>query len=90
MNKYEKMADLFKVLANPKRLEILNLLDNKEMNVTELVNKLGIRKANVSQHLAILRYLGIVTVKREGKKGFYKLVDPKIKQILDLLSKLNK
>lgn len=65
-------------MANPKRLEILNRLKMGEMTVTDLVNEMGIRKANVSQHLAILRYLKLVTVKRIGKNAFYNITDPKI------------
>jgi len=76
---FERNARIYKLMANAKRLEILNLLNtNKEMTVTQLVNEMGIRKANVSQHLAILRYLKLVSVRRSGKNGFYKITDPNI------------
>ncbi len=66
-------------MANPKRLEILNRLKaTGEMTVTQLVDAMGIRKANVSQHLAILRYLKLVSVRRVGKNAFYTITDPKI------------
>ncbi len=66
-------------MANAKRLEILNLLkESKEMTVTELVNEMEIRKANVSQHLAILRYIKLVKVRRVGKNAFYSISDPRI------------
>jgi DNA-binding transcriptional ArsR family regulator len=75
---FERNARIYKLMANPKRLELLSLLSGKEMTVTELVNKMKVRKANVSQHLAILRYIKLVTVKRIGKNAFYKIADPKI------------
>jgi DNA-binding transcriptional ArsR family regulator len=75
---YRKNAELYKVMANAKRLEILNTINNREASVNELSKILGIRKANTSQHLAHLRYLGFVTTRRVGKNVFYKLSDPKI------------
>jgi DNA-binding transcriptional ArsR family regulator len=75
---FERNAGIYKLMANAKRLEILDLLSSKEMTVTELVNAMGVRKANVSQHLAILRYIKLVTVKRVGKNAFYKIAGEKI------------
>ena len=75
---FERSARIYKLLANPKRLELLTLLNEREMTVSELVEKMGVRKANASQHLAILRYLRLVTVRREGKNAFYKISDSRI------------
>jgi ArsR family transcriptional regulator len=86
--KFERNAQIYKLLANPKRLEILYLLDGKEVMVTDLVNAMGIRKANVSQHLAILRYLKFVTVKRVGKNAFYSLANPKIIESFKIMDQL--
>lgn len=72
---YERNALVYKMLANPKRLEILNAIIDKEATVTELSKMLGVRKANTSQHLMVLRYLGLVKVRRQGKNAFYKIVD---------------
>lgn len=65
-------------MANPKRLEILNTIMDKEATVNELSEVLGTRKSNTSQHLAYLRYLGLVTTRRQGKNIFYKITDPGI------------
>lgn len=73
---YERNAQIYKMLANPKRLEILNAIIDKEATVTELSKMLGVKKANTSQHLMVLRYLGLVTVRRHGKNAFYKIVNP--------------
>lgn len=75
---FEKCAELFKILSNSKRLEILDIIKDKEVTVNEITKLLGTRKSNTSQHLAYLRYTGIVTARRSGKNMFYKLVDPRI------------
>lgn len=75
---YRKNAELYKVMANPKRLEILNNIVDNEATVNELSKILGIRKSNTSQHLAYLRYVGLVTTRRQGKNVFYKITNPKI------------
>lgn len=87
---FERNAGIYKLLANGKRLEILDLLSTREMTVTELVNAMNIRKANVSQHLALLRYLRFVKVKRIGKNAFYSLIDPKIAKSFQIMSDLFK
>lgn len=71
-------AKTYKLLANEKRLEILNNIKYEEKCVEELVNILGVSKANVSQHLALLRHAGIVETRRSGLNIFYKIVDPEI------------
>lgn len=86
---YEKNAEIYKILANSKRLEILNLLREQEMPVEELVKTLGISKANVSQHLALLRHAKLVTVRRHGLKGFYNIIDPRIVEPCRILHQLS-
>lgn len=89
---YIKCAELFKVMSNPKRLEILDIIKDKEVTVNEISKILGVRKSNTSQHLAYLRYVGVVIARRSGKNIFYKLVDPKIIEPCKILSeiKINK
>ena len=86
---YQKNAEIYKILANPKRLEILNLLREQEMPVEELVKTLGIPKANVSQHLALLRHAKLVTVRRNGLNGYYNIIDPRIVEPCRILHKLS-
>ncbi|MDQ3075825.1 MAG: metalloregulator ArsR/SmtB family transcription factor [bacterium] len=87
---YEKNAEIYKILANSKRLEILNLLREQEMSVEELIKTLGIAKANVSQHLALLRHAKLVTVRRDGLNGFYNIIDPRIVEPCRILHELSK
>lgn len=71
-------AKIYKLLANEKRLEILNNIKHEERCVDNLVKILGVSKANVSQHLALLRHAGLVTARREGLNVYYKIVDAEI------------
>ncbi len=75
---FELQAEICKTLANPKRLEIIAALKDGELSVGDLVGRLGITKANVSQHLSILRQRKIVISRREGVNIFYRINNPKI------------
>ena len=86
---YERNAVTYKILANSKRLEILNLLREQEMPVEALVRELGINKANVSQHLALLRYAKLVTVHKKGLNSFYNIIDPRIVEPCRILHQLH-
>ena len=86
---YERNAVTYKILANSKRLEILNLLREQEMPVESLVKELGITKANVSQHLALLRHAELVTVRRNGLNAYYNIIDPRIVEPCRILHKLH-
>jgi ArsR family transcriptional regulator len=82
---YELHASICHTLSNPKRLEIIDRLRNRELSVTELADALEISQANLSQHLAIMRQKGIVTTRREGLNVFYSLRNSKIVQACDLM-----
>ncbi len=75
---YAKNAEIYKILANPKRLEILNILKVREQSVERLIKMLGIPKANLSQHLTLLRHARLVTARRNGLNAYYKISNPKI------------
>ena len=86
MNELNNMhAEMCKVFTNPTRIEILNLLRNKEMSVTELIRKTKLSQANISQHLSIMKNKGIVTSRRDGKSVFYRLTNPKIIKAFDII-----
>ena len=82
---YEIHACICQCLANPKRLEVINTLRDKEMPVTEMAEKMGITKANLSQHLAIMRDKGILKSRREGTNIYYSLANPKVIQACDIM-----
>ena len=64
---YKIHAELCKVFSNSTRLEILNLLRDDEMSVSELTTKTRLSQANISQHLSIMKSKGIVASNRKGK-----------------------
>jgi ArsR family transcriptional regulator len=82
---FELQAEVCKTLTNPKRLEIIHALKEGEKTVTELVNILGISKANVSQHLSILKQRGILKARREGVNIYYSISNPKVIQACTLM-----
>lgn len=89
-NLYCTHAEMCKVFSNPTRLEILNLLRDKEMSVTELIKKTKLSQANISQHLSIMKSKGIVTSNRVGKNIYYKLTNPKIIRAFDIIREVLK
>jgi DNA-binding transcriptional ArsR family regulator len=77
---YERQAQVCKAFANPTRIHILELLGRKERSVSELQGALGVSKANLSQHMAILRSAGTVVTRRKGKHVYSALAYPEVKQ----------
>jgi DNA-binding transcriptional ArsR family regulator len=65
-------VDALKLVAEPRRQEILRHVWREELPVGELVERLDLSYAGVSQHLTLLRDAGFVTVRREGKQRFYR------------------
>jgi ArsR family transcriptional regulator len=75
---FDMQADVCLALANPKRLKILTLLKDGEMSVAGMTKEMGINKANLSQHLAILRQKNILETRRQGTTIYYRISNPKI------------
>jgi ArsR family transcriptional regulator len=72
-----KPSELFAAFADPTRLRILSLLhEQKEVCVCDLCDVLGERQPKVSRHLALLRDVGLVEVRSDGKWKFYALARP--------------
>ncbi|MCK5236982.1 MAG: winged helix-turn-helix transcriptional regulator [Deltaproteobacteria bacterium] len=87
---YKIQAEICKTLANPKRLEIINALKDGEKCVSELVEMLKIPKANLSQHLSLLKSNGIVASRREGVNIYYHISSPKIIKACALMKEVLK
>jgi ArsR family transcriptional regulator, arsenate/arsenite/antimonite-responsive transcriptional repressor len=67
---------LFRALADPTRLRLINLMGDQELCVCFFVSVLGSPQPNISRHLAYLRRAGIVTARRDGKWMHYGLLEP--------------
>ncbi len=82
----EHVADRFRVLGDATRLSIIRvLIDEGEMNVGELVERLGSSQANVSKHLRILASAGIVARRPEGTAAYYSVTDPSLMPICSIV-----
>lgn len=82
---FELQAQLLKALAHPRRLEIIQLLRDQKLCVSDIYTMLDLPQANISQHLMILRDAGVVTTERDGKQIVYALANNKIIKAHDLL-----
>jgi DNA-binding transcriptional ArsR family regulator len=65
-------SDSFNAVAEPRRREILNFLALQERPVSDIVDRLGLEQPSVSKHLRVLRDVGLVHVRREGRQIFYR------------------
>jgi DNA-binding transcriptional ArsR family regulator len=79
------VADYFRALSEPLRLKILNSLGDTPCNVGELTELLECSQANVSKHLAVLMRLGFVERTTQGTSAYYKIADPSVHQLCELV-----
>jgi ArsR family transcriptional regulator len=83
-DKHCNLAEVLKVLGNPTRLKIIELLIDQDTCVNSIGDSLAIRQSTVSQHLALLKLKGIVGDKRRGSRVSYFLKDKRIGEIIKL------
>lgn len=79
------VAERFKALAEPARLQILSCLRGGEMTVGEIVDATRFGQANVSKHLAILRQIGFIRRRKEGLHVYHSLADKGVLQMCDAM-----
>jgi len=77
---FEMQCEICKALGHPLRLAIVDRLKDEETSASDLIAELGLSKANLSKHMALLTHGGIVESRREGRLVFYRLTDPEIHQ----------
>jgi DNA-binding transcriptional ArsR family regulator len=80
----EIRSRFFRVLGDPKRLKILEFLLDGEKSVGAIVEHLQAPQGRVSNHLACLRWCGFVATRRDGKYVYYRLADPRLRDIVRL------
>ena len=85
---YERQARICQVLADPKRLRLLDVLRAGERSVGELAAALGVAYPNVSQHLTVMREAGLVATRREGTTIYYRLAYPRIIEACDIVHEI--
>ena len=75
-------ADLFKAMANPMRIRVLELLCERERSVADMLVELGVGASALSQQLGVLRGSGLVRARREASTVYYSLTTPRIADLL--------
>jgi DNA-binding transcriptional ArsR family regulator len=85
---YELHASMCSVFASPRRLEIIHLLADKELTVSEILHSISITKTNLSQHLSIMKDRGIVKSRRQGQHIYYSIANKKIIKAYELMSEV--
>ncbi len=85
---YDAQAQLLKVLTHPARLAILNILRDGEHCVCHMEAHLGYRQAYISQQLMVLREAGLIQDRRDGWNVFYRVVEPRIFEILSAVEQM--
>lgn len=74
----ELQAQICQVLSSPKRLEVLYTLKNRELTAGELAVALETSPPNLSQHLAMMRKVGVVAARKEGSNTYYRIAIPHV------------
>jgi len=81
----DELADRFKALAEPARLQLLTVLREGEHTVSDLVATTGLGQANVSRHLQQLTAAGFLSRRKDGTFAYYSLSDDRVFQLCDLM-----
>ncbi|MBO5130269.1 MAG: winged helix-turn-helix transcriptional regulator [Oscillospiraceae bacterium] len=80
----ERIAELFKGFADPTRVHILSLLQQQELCVTDIAEKVAISQSAISHQLRILKQMHLIKYRREGKNILYSLADDHVRTILEM------
>ncbi len=81
----EQVANYFRVLGEPMRLKLLNVLRNGERCVQDLVDETQTSQANVSKHLKVMLQAGILEKRSQGTQAFYRVTDDLIFELCNLV-----
>lgn len=84
----EVKAEMFKALAHPARIRVLEVLTGGEHTVSEMQPLVGIESSHLSQQLGVLRRTGVVTTRKEGSSVVYALKDPLVAELLAVAREL--
>ncbi|ODQ96233.1 lsr2/espR transcriptional regulator [Mycobacterium holsaticum] len=85
---YKLKGEFFKTLGHPARVQILELLADKDRSVGELQPEVGLESSNLSQQLGVLRRAGVVTARKDGNSVIYSIASPDIAELLAVARKV--
>ncbi|MBE9182332.1 winged helix-turn-helix transcriptional regulator [Oculatella sp. LEGE 06141] len=77
-NELETLANRFRALADPTRLQILMAICHEERSVQEICDRTGLLQGNVSKHLRLMKDAGVVACRREGVWRYYRVIDTEL------------
>ncbi len=83
-NAADLTARFFSGLADPTRLRLIELLLERPHTVGEMVTRLGLRQARVSNALVCLKWCGFVEAQRDGRYIWYAVIDPRVRDLVTL------
>jgi ArsR family transcriptional regulator len=86
--KYLHLSQLFKVLAHPIRLKIIDLLIEKKLCVCKIEPEFDLSQAAISKHLKLLVDSGILNFEKDGTKSIYSIKDPNVLDIISFASQM--
>ncbi len=82
------LANIFKALAHPTRIQIIKLLKNGQLCVCKILPQIESEQSNTSQHLSILRNQGILENNKAGSMVYYKIKSPEVLKMIELAEKI--
>ncbi len=81
----ERASRSLKAMSHPLRLKILCTLGDRELSVQDIVEHVGTSQSNISQHLAILRDMGILTSRKDANRVYYRIEDPRNLRLIGMM-----
>ena len=87
-DEFEEISELLKALAHPLRLEIVESLRERERSVKALVELLHVGQSNLSQHLALMRRVGILECRRDGMCICYSIRTRVVLRVVDIMKQM--
>lgn len=84
----DRASRSLKAISHPLRLKILCVLGDQEVNVQDIVEKVGTSQSNISQHLAILRDKGILNSRKDANRVFYRVGDYRTLRLISMMQEV--
>ncbi|MGP5930496.1 ArsR/SmtB family transcription factor [Corynebacterium glyciniphilum] len=88
MTRLPAVVDVFSAIGHPRRRDLVNVLADGDRKVTELVDALGVAQSTVSEHLGILRSVGLVDSKKRGRERVYSFDPRPLREVTDWIAHL--
>ena len=85
---FSRHAEMCKVFSSPIRLQILNILREHEMSVSNLAARLGVAIGNLSQHLNMMKQRRVLVSRKDGNNVYYRLANPKMLKAFDMIREI--